>query len=209
VTVPKVQYGGLEVLRRFAGRSERVERCELCAAALPEEHSHLLETERARIVCACGPCSLLFAEGERYRRVPQEVRRLAGLQIDDALWRSLAVPIELAFFFYSGRTKMWSAVYPSPAGPMQSPIDEEAWNEFAALDPSLQTLVPDVEAFLVDRLEGARKYFIAPIDECYKLTGLVRRHWRGFSGGDEAWQEIGEFFEGLECRATSMGGAHA
>ena len=36
-----------------------------------------------------------------------------------------------------------------------------------------------------------------PIDECYKLVGLIRTHWRGLSGGDEVWDEIARFFDRL------------
>jgi hypothetical protein len=151
----------------------------------------------------------LFPQSERFRRVPREVRQLAELKMDDALWRSLGVPIELAFFWRDGGSTAWNATYPSPAGPMQSLIDEEAWNEFATLDPLLQSLRPDVEAFLVNRLRGARQYFIAPIDECYRLTGIVRRYWSGFAGGDEAWTKIDEFFEGVERRSIMSEGGYA
>ena len=39
------------------------------------------------------------------------------------------------------------------------------------------------------------------IDRCYELVGLVRTHWRGFSGGQAVWDEIGRFFAGLKGRA--------
>jgi hypothetical protein len=52
-----------------------------------------------------------------------------------------------------------------------------------------------VEALLVNRTREAREYYVAPIDRCYRLAGLVRRHWSGFSGGDEVWQQIDGFFE--------------
>jgi len=45
---------------------------------------------------------------------------------------------------------------------------------------------------------------VLPIDECYKLVGLIRAHWRGLSGGTEVWQEIGRFFEALKQRATIL-----
>ena len=32
------------------------------------------------------------------------------------------------------------------------------------------------------------------IDLCYELTGLLRTHWRGFGGGDEAWRALDAFF---------------
>jgi hypothetical protein len=37
-----------------------------------------------------------------------------------------------------------------------------------------------------------------PIDECYRLVGLIRLNWRGLSGGSEVWEEVDKFFEQLE-----------
>jgi hypothetical protein len=37
-----------------------------------------------------------------------------------------------------------------------------------------------------------------PIDECYKLVGLIRLHWRGLSGGMEVWEKVGQFFAALK-----------
>ncbi len=68
---------------------------------------------------------------------------------------------------------------------------------------------PDVEALLVNRLGAARgsdvaEYYLAPIDECYKLVGLIRSHWRGLSGGSEVWPQIGQFFAQLKERSASV-----
>ena len=59
---------------------------------------------------------------------------------------------------------------------------------------------------LVNRVGMARgctpaEYYLVPIDECYKLVGLIRTHWRGLSGGTEVWREIGAFFAALKQRA--------
>ncbi len=43
----------------------------------------------------------------------------------------------------------------------------------------LAELEPDVEALLVNRMNGERAYYRTPIDECFKLVGLIRAHWRG------------------------------
>ena len=59
----------------------------------------------------------------------------------------------------------------------------------------LLSMQPDVEALLVNRVGSAREYFLVPIDECYKLVGLIRIHWRGLSGGSLVWGEIAEFFD--------------
>jgi hypothetical protein len=48
------------------------------------------------------------------------------------------------------------------------------------------------------------EYFIAPIDECYRLVGLIRANWKGLSGGSEVWTEIGRFFSDLRSRADAV-----
>ena len=87
------------------------------------------------------------------------------------------------------------AFYPSPAGPTESLLGLEAWDEIEAANPVLRTIEDDVEALLVNRARGAREYFVVPIDDCYRLVGLIRTRWRGFTGGAEVWTEVGRFFE--------------
>ena len=72
-------------LRKFARQREPVERCELCSAALGQEHPHLLELATRQIICACGACSTLFdgMQGGRYRRVSRRTWLLADFQITD------------------------------------------------------------------------------------------------------------------------------
>ena len=101
------------------------------------------------------------------------------------------------FIYSSSVSNQIVAVYPSPAGPTEAEIDKDSWEDLLADNPVLAKMNPDVEALLINRMNGARQYFLAPIDECYKLTGLVRKYWRGFSGGDEGWEQIGRFFEQL------------
>jgi len=62
-------------------------------------------------------------------------------------------------------------------------------------------LEPDVEALLVNRVNGARDFYRVSIDECYKLVGLIRLNWRGLSGGTEVWAEIARFFVRLQERS--------
>jgi hypothetical protein len=52
-----------------------------------------------------------------------------------------------------------------------------------------------VEALLVNRARGARMHFVVPIEDCYRLAGLIRTRWRGLSGGEEVWKEIDGFFK--------------
>jgi hypothetical protein len=62
------------------------------------------------------------------------------------------------------------------------------------------TLEPDVEALLVNRAQGAHEHWIVPIDDCFRLVGVIRTHWKGLTGGREVWQRIPAFFEELERR---------
>jgi hypothetical protein len=101
-------------------------------------------------------------------------------------------------------------LYPSPAGATEALPPPEAWAEIVADNPSLSDLEPDIEALLVNRLGPTPEYYRVGIDECYALVGLVRRHWRGLSGGTTVWEEIGSFFSGLRERSRSRGaGRHA
>jgi hypothetical protein len=93
------------------------------------------------------------------------------------------------------------ALYPSPAGPTESLLTLDTWEEIVRANPILEQMEPDVEALLVNRVGPIREHFLAPIDECYKLVGLIRIHWRGLSGGTEVWREINSFFDQLKQRA--------
>jgi hypothetical protein len=67
----------------------------------------------------------------------------------------------------------------------------------------------DVEALLANRLGpshgfSAPEYFVLPIDECYRLVGLIRSRWRGLSGGTEVWEKLQQFFAELRERSASM-----
>ena len=103
------------------------------------------------------------------------------------------------------------ALYPSPAGAVESLLPLEAWNEIAETNRALSHLRPDIEALLVNRVGHAHglaraEYYIAPIDECYKLVGLIRTNWKGLSGGAEVWIEIGRFFSDLRSKAEVVTG---
>jgi hypothetical protein len=100
-------------------------------------------------------------------------------------------------------------LYPSPAGAVESLLPLEAWAEIVRDNPALGGMEADVEALLVNRVGRSRadvpaEYYLVPIDECYKLVGLIRAHWRGLSGGTEVWQEIGRFFADLKTRAMNV-----
>jgi hypothetical protein len=120
----------------------------------------------------------------------------------DPEWESLALPIDLAFFFYSTPAGKMTALYPSPAGPTESLLPLTAWESLVRQNRALAEMEADVEALLVNRAGNAREYFLAPIDACYELVGTIRMHWRGLSGGEEVWREIEGFFSRLREQAS-------
>ena len=176
-------------------------RCDLCGAEVPDEHPHLVEIAARRLVCACRRCAVSATAEGRFRRLPSTVRRLAEVRLTDADCESLQIPIGLAFIFHSTPHDRPVALYPGPAGAMESLLGLEAWSALVDRNPALAALEPDVEALLIDRTEGRRDYYQVPIDRCYALAGLMRRHWRGLSGGSEAWDAIAQFFVRLRQAA--------
>jgi len=196
--------GALEALRRFAApRSAAGERCDLCDAPLAPDHHHLVELANRRLVCACQACGLLFSNQAtaRFRAVPRRADYLADFRMTDAQWDGLRLPVNLAFFYHDSVVSRVIAVYPSPAGPTEALPDLEAWLAVAAGNPVLRELQSDVEALLVNRVAQAREYYRVGIDECYKLVGLIRMHWSGFSGGTVMWEEVARFFTDLKRRS--------
>ena len=150
-------------------------------------------------------------ERSKYKRVSRRAEYLADFEMTDGQWESLLIPINMAFFFRSSVEGREIALYPSPAGAVESLLSLEAWNEIAESNQALKSLLPDVEALLVNRVGYAHglaraEYYIAPIDECYKLVGLIRSNWKGLSGGAEVWTEIGRFFSDLRSKADVVSG---
>jgi hypothetical protein len=197
----------MQVMRE-AQREDALERCELCSEVIPPEHRHLVNLETRELLCACRACSILFdraaAGGDHFRLVPDRRLRLAGFALDDATWSSLQIPVDMAFFFANSRAGRVMAFYPSPAGPTESLLELDTWDEIERANPALADVEPDVEALLVNRARGARDYFVVPIDDCYRLVALIRTHWRGFTGGSEVWDEIAGFFGELRDTAKEV-----
>ncbi len=200
-------------LRRFVRPREPLEQCELCSAAIPSDpnHRHLLDTGNRQIVCVCDACALTIggehASGRRYRVIPQRVHTLPDFQMTDAIWDGVLIPVGMAFFFFNSAEGKMMAYYPSPAGATESLLSPDSWGTIIEANPTLAAMEPDVEALLINRVRGAHAYYRVPIDECYRLVGLVRMYWHGLSGGTEVWEEIGKFFAELTRRAESNGRA--
>jgi hypothetical protein len=137
---------GITALRRFV-QSQPVERCELCAAPIPQDHAHVLELASGDLLCACLACA--YSAGERldgrYRRVPSRVEALTYFRISDAEWHALGLPIDMAWLFYSTQAGRPIALYPGPMGATQSLLGLDAWATIVSRNPSLGEFEPDVE----------------------------------------------------------------
>jgi hypothetical protein len=194
-------------VRRRQADGPAAEQCELCGAQIPARHPHLVEPAKHRLMCACQACGMLLGnrDDDRYRLVPEEIRVLDDFRLSDAEWDALGIPIGLAFFFFSTPEGRILALYPGPAGPAESLLTLDAWTGLVARNPVLTDLEPDVEALLVNRVNGANEYYAMPIDRCYALVGLIRTHWQGIAGGEEAWEAIGSFFANLREPADGSG----
>jgi len=194
---------GLTALRRFTRVQAPMERCELCGAALDGEHPHLLERASRKVACACPACALLFygQEGGRFLRVPRRVVRLPDFAFSDAEWEEMALPIGLAFFVRREDGHV-AALYPSPAGVIESSVSLERCAERLASDPILAAMEAEVEALVVNRVGAEHTYLVLPIDECYRMTGLIRTKWRGLSGGPEIWVAVAGFFAEMRAKAA-------
>lgn len=204
-------------LQRLAHQASRAaeaqqERCELCSEFIPHTHRHLLEMTARDVVCACRACSILFdneaASGGAYRLIPDRTLMLEACVVTEARWNSFHIPVGMAFFLFNSTSGQPVVIYPSPMGPTEATLAPAAWEELLQSHPALRTMQPDVEALLANRARGARQYYLAPIDECYRLVGVVRLHWKGLSGGPEVWKRIESFFSALHERSRRHGWPH-
>jgi hypothetical protein len=197
---PPVPGAGREQSRAAPG-----EACEMCAEPVGDGHSHVVNLDSRNILCTCRACWLLFthqgAAGGRYRAVPDRYLRDPAFALGEGQWEALQIPVRVAFFFDNSDLGRVVAFYPSPAGATESLLALDAWADVVAANPVMADLAPDVEALLVQRTEGGFECFLVPIDACYELVGLVRMHWKGFDGGEEAWAAIDGFFDRVRERS--------
>jgi hypothetical protein len=207
--------GSVGRLRRWNRPPAPVAGCDICASPIDQAHDHLLDIRSHRIQCACTACAALVEKSSAngtargsLRYVPRRVHALPSFRFTEAQWSAMGIPISLAFF--STRTEPAEIVagYPGPAGTTESRIAPQMWDDLRLANPVLGSMQSDVEVLLVNRASPRHprtEYFLTPIDECFRLTGLMRSHWKGFGGGDRVWSEIEEFF--VQLRANAVGTA--
>ncbi|QYX82542.1 DUF5947 family protein [Streptomyces akebiae] len=208
-TAPTRTTGPGAGLRRFlTERPPRQERCELCAVAVPEDHRHLVDTEKRALVCACGACALLMeqpgAAAGRFRAVPARYLTDPAQHLDDSAWEALQIPVGVAFLFRNAALDRLVALYPSPAGATESELEPATWAQVLDGNRLAALLEPDVEALLLRRAEGRCECHLVPIDICYELVGRMRLLWQGFDGGAEARAALDAFFADVARRARPV-----
>lgn len=205
---PAISFRGVRALRRFV--SPPVERCEFCRVKIAEDHAHLIEPASRRVLCACPHCAEHVAaqNGRSCRRVQPRQVMLRNFNLTDSEWAAFQIPIDLAFIVQIETQDTPLALYPGPAGATESWLNRDVWSDLTAKNPVLSEFSDDIEALLINRTKGRREYYRVSVDHCYALIGLMRKHWRGLSGGAEAWQAIDNYFERL-ARASAEDGLHA
>ncbi|MDQ6616788.1 MAG: DUF5947 family protein [Actinomycetota bacterium] len=181
--------------------------CELCGDPIPDAHSHLIAMKARTMTCSCRPCYLLFTSdgsgGRQFRAVPERYLTFPDFELSEALWEALEIPGGMGFFLLSSERNGLAAFYPGRAGARESLLSLEVWEEVVAANPSLGTIVADLEAVIVRwaQADDYPKCYLAPVDACYRLVGVMRKGWQSSDGGREARQAIEAFFDDIEARA--------
>ena len=96
------------------------------------------------------------------------------------------------------------AFYPGPAGSTESLL---SWRRGMRSQPGIrrcETWSRTLRRCWSIALARRGDHYLVPIDQCYELVGLIRMHWRGLSGGDDVWREIGRFFAQLTGGGTCL-----
>lgn len=174
------------------------ERCNFCGNSIPEDHRHLINLSEMRFKCACEVCAIIQAVHGDYKIIPQHVELLQNFNMPEDLWAQFMIPVNMAFFVFNSNRNGIIAYYPAAAGATESKLKMEPWKKLLELNPVLSKMAPDLEALLVNRLETPGRYYIVPIDSCYKLIGIIKSNWRGISGGVEVNHAISKFFTELK-----------
>ena len=191
--------------RSASPSSSREERptCELCPSGIGEHHRHLLHLDERRILCVCETCWSVRSGDPEFRPPGARTVWLDDVAIPDHVWAAFQIPIGLAFMIRSSVSGGIVALYPSPAGATESELDLAAWDELVALHPELDRLEPDAEALVVNRMASPAQHAIVPVDQAYRLVGLVKERWEGISGGRELEAAVAGFFDDIRGEAVA------
>lgn len=181
---------------------EQPENCAFCNAGLYADHRHLVDMTSMKFICTCEMCIILKVGAGKYKTLPNRFFNLTGMKMPDDLWSDFRIPVNMAFFVLKAGEEGAVAYYPAPTGATESKLKMEPWQKLTELNPRLQTMTLDLEALLVNRLGDENQYFIVPIDNCYRLIGMIRKAWKGIFGGSEVNNIINKFFAELKEKST-------
>ncbi|HVH42495.1 MAG TPA: DUF5947 family protein [Labilithrix sp.] len=187
--------------RTLAAKHDDDAVCELCSAKAGPRHAHLVDVASRALLCACIACSSNFGAATKLRRVPEAVRRAVALGASDAWWATLGVPTGVAFFVPRSASAP-SVFYPGLAGATEANVVPEAWQAAVSTHPLLAEIEPEVEALLVDRVDGAREHWIVGVDRCFELVFRIRQAWTGLTGGEGVRDARRAFFSELAREAS-------
>jgi hypothetical protein len=175
--------------------------CELCPIGIGEDHRHLLHLVERRIVCVCETCWSLRSGDTEFRPPGSRTLWLEDFVMADEIWSAFQIPIGLAFLLRSSVSGGVVALYPSPVGATESELELTAWDALCAANPVLDQMEPDAEALIVNRTADEHQYAIVPVDQCYRMVGLIKSRWEGITGGRGVDEAVGQFFERVRARA--------
>jgi hypothetical protein len=189
-----------------ARRRHELKHCDVCGMVVEFQPSYLVHPASRRLMFCCETCATNLVGGGsgKYRRVPKSVQILADLKMSDAQWDSLSLPINLAFLYYSSPDRGVLVVCPSASGPNEIALPAPQWEDLVRDNPILRTFQPDVEGLLINRVGPTRRYFRAPIDQCFKLTAFIKDHWSGVTGGVDIWRKLEWCFDRWKHVATTQ-----
>jgi hypothetical protein len=175
--------------------------CELCPSGLGPHHRHLLALTDRRIVCVCETCWSLRSGDPEFRPPGTRTLWLEDFVMPDEVWAAFQIPIGLAFLMRSSVSGGVVALYPSPVGATESELELTAWDALCEANPVLDQMEPDAEALIVNRTADEHQYAIVPVDQCYRMVGLIKSRWEGITGGRGVEDAVGEFFDRVRARA--------
>jgi hypothetical protein len=182
-------------------RASSTATCELCPIGIGEDHRHLLHLVERRIVCVCETCWSLRSGDPEFRPPGSRTLWLEDFAMADEIWAAFQIPIGLAFLMRSSVSGTIVALYPSPVGATESELDLTVWDALCEANPILDQMEPDAEALIVNRTGDEHQYAIVPVDQCYRMVGLIKSRWEGITGGRGVEDAVGEFFERVRARA--------
>ena len=171
--------------------------CELCGAGLPSDHRHLIHLDERRLLCACETCWSVRSGEAPFRPAGVRTEWLDDFDLPDEAWASFGIPIGLAFFMRTGEPDRVVALYPAPPGRPSRRSTPARGHGSREMNPALERLEPDSEALIVNRMDEPHQHAIAPIDDCYRLVGMIKSSWEGISGGTGPELAIEQFFAEL------------